>query len=217
MSQTYHSALETVKASENQHLIIKQQFEIAEMFGLETRNKYAIYNEQKQVLFYCTEQSKGILGFILRQYLGHWRRFHLNIYNTQKELVLTARHPFRFFFQELHIVDPQNQVIAKIKQRFSILKKSFDFTNENDEVLFQIRSPFWRIWTFPITSSKSHEEIATISKKWSGLLTEFFTDKDQFHLVFNQQFSDRVETKYKLSMILAAVFVDLNYFEKKAD
>ena len=46
----------------------------------------------------------------------------------------------------------------------------------------EVSSPFWRLWTFPFAARGA--EVASVQKKWSGLLAEAFTDKDNFAVDF---------------------------------
>jgi uncharacterized protein YxjI len=206
-------SLEKLTRPENQHLVIKQKFEMAELFGFETRNKYAIYNEQKDLLFYCAEEKKGVFGHLMRHFFGHWRRFNLHLYNESKQQIATAKQPFRFFFQEMQVVSAEGRVLLRMEQRFSFINKAFDFYDGAGTKIYETRSPFWRIWTFPIKKHDTNEEVAVISKKWGGVLSEFFTDKDQFHLSFKDP---HLAKEHKLGLVIAAIFVDLNYFEEKA-
>ena len=77
-------------------------------------------------------------------------------------------------------------------------------------MLLEVASPFWRIWTF-VFERQGHEA-ARIEKKGSGLPAEAFTDKDRFRVAFGPGVS-AVERQLLLS---AAIFVDLQYFERKA-
>ena len=195
-------------------LIVRQRKEFAELFGFETRNKYEILNESGEVIGFCAEQQKGILGFLFRQFLGHWRSFELHFFDIERNIFLTSRHPFRFFFQEFEIINNQNQSIGSVKQRWGILVKKFDVYNSHQQVIMQMRSGLFQFWTFPFYSATQGIERAVVKKKWSGLLKEMFLDADNFMVHFN----DGTLTQEERSLILAAsVFTDLQYFEKKAD
>ena len=194
-------------------LIVVQKRELAELFGFETRNKYEIYNESKQLVGYCAEQQKGLLGFFLRQLLGHWRSFDLHFYDTNRKEVLYAKHPFRFIFQELHVFNSDHKLIGFAKERFGILTKKFDVFNDNSQRIFLMRSGFFRFWTFPLKDVNGTER-ALIQKKWSGMLKEIFFDADNFVVTFK----DPTLTQNERLLILAlSVFTDLQYFERKAD
>src|SRR5262245_11336298 len=54
-------------------LVVQQRKELVELFGYETRNKYEIRTQSGQQLGFAAEQQKGVLGFLVRQLVGHWR------------------------------------------------------------------------------------------------------------------------------------------------
>jgi uncharacterized protein YxjI len=193
-------------------LVIRQKRELAELLGFESRNKYEIMNEQGSVLGYAAEQNKGFLGMLFRQFLGHWRRFEVFIFDNQKQQIAIAKQPFRFFFQRLEIRLPNDQPIGALQQRFAIFRKRFDIVDADGKLIFEMSSPFFRIWTFKFFDL-SGTEIARIEKKWSGLFSEVFTDRDNFRLQFG---SPGLSGKHRYLLIAAAIFIDLNYFEKKA-
>lgn len=204
------SLLEALQ-SQNQ-LIVRQRKELAELLGFETRNKYEICDERGQVIGFCAEQQKGFLALIFRQILGHWRRFDLHFFNTQRQEVLIVKHPFRFFFQRLEVYRPQGEYLGSLQQRFSVVRKKFDVADARGRVLMQMESGFFQFWTFPF--KKGSSEVAVISKKWSGLLKEFFLDADNFQIAF----SSSQLTELERTLILASgIFIDLQYFEAKGD
>ncbi len=102
--------------------------------------------------------------------------------------------------------------IGIIQQRFAFLFKRFDILTPDGRLLFATASAPWKIWTFPITRGK--KEIAVIRKKWSGILSEAFTDKDNFQLSFADP---TLKQNERILMLAAAIFIDLQYFEKKAN
>lgn len=190
---------------------MQQKREMAELFGFETRNKYEIYDDQKNIIGYCAEQQKGLLGFLLRQLLGHWRSFELHFFDHQRQPLFISKHPFRFFFQEFQIITHQGVTIGWVKQRFGIFKKKFDVHNQQGEVIYQMRSGFFQFWTFPFYDLNG-QMIALIQKKWSGLLKEMFLDADNFSVEFK---SDRLSQNDRLVILACSVFTDLQYFERK--
>lgn len=192
-------------------LIIQQRRELAELIGFETRNKYEIRTESESVIGFAAEQQKGIFGFLLRQFLGHWRSFEIYVFDNQRQLAFVAKHPFRIFFQRIEVHSPTGQLIGTIQQRFGILNKKFDLSGGRHELLFEMRSPIWRIWTFKFF--RKGQEYARIEKKWAGLLNEAFTDKDLFRIDFSHA---SLSADEKALLLCAGIFIDLNYFEHKA-
>ncbi len=192
-------------------LIIRQRRELAELFGFETRNKYEILAETGELVGFAAEQ-KSFFGVLLRQMVGHWRIFEVHFFDNQKHLLAIARQPFRFFFQRLDIRLPNDQRVGAIQQRFAIFKKRFDVHDASGHIVFTMSSPFWTFWTFRFFD-RGGTEVARIEKKWSGLLSEMFTDRDNFRL---QLGSPGLSGHQRYLLLAAAIFIDINYFERKA-
>jgi uncharacterized protein YxjI len=193
-------------------LVVAQQKELAELFGFETRNKYAIRTLSGAPLAFAAEQQKGVLGFLLRQFLGHWRTFDIVVFDAGRLPVLSAQHPFRWFFQRLEIADTAGRALGAVQRRWSWLTKRFDVEDDRGNVLLVVNSPFWRPWTF--TFQRGEQVVATIRKRWSGGLKELFTDADNFAVELQPGPLSPVERRL---LLVAAIFVDLMFFERKAD
>jgi uncharacterized protein YxjI len=192
-------------------LLVRQIFEVAEFFGFETRNKYEILDETGSLVAYAAEQQKGIFGFLLRQYLGHWRVYDVQFFTRTREPFFRAHHPFRFLFHRFEIYDTNGAFIGALQQRFAILSKKFEVETMSGQAVMEMTSPIWRVWTFPFTSHGRTR--AQVSKKWGGVLTEVFTDRDTFLVEYGDETLSESERKLVLA---ASVFIDMRYFETKA-
>lgn len=196
---------------ERDRVFLRQRREIAELFGVETRNKYEILTIDGAPLGFVAEEGKGFGAFLGRSFLGHWRTFTINIFDTNRELAYRAFHPFRFLFQRLEISRAQGQKIGALEQRFGIIYKKFDLEDAHGNVIMKMSASFWKPWTFPIY--KNDRAVALILKKWSGTFSEIFTDRDNFTIEFKDK---RLTTTERELILASAMFVDLNYFERKA-
>ena len=191
-------------------LKIFQRKEMAELLGVESRNKYEVQNSSGNQIAFISEQGKSAFDFIMRNFLGHWRTFELKIFNADRKQVGNASSPFRMYFRELNLTSEQGDQIGQIKQKFSPGFKSFSLTLPNGES-FVVSSPFWRIWTFPV--KRNGKKIAEIRKVWSGAVKEIFTDSDNFEIEF---LDSSLSVEAKNLLLAAGIYVDLIYFEKKA-
>jgi uncharacterized protein YxjI len=200
--------LEIVQRSNE--LMIVQRRELAELFGIETRNKYAIEANGVQIGF-AAEQGKGGLAFLARMFFGHWRTFEIHFFDEARQLVLRALHPFRFFFQRLEVSSADGRLIGAIQQRFSLLSKRFDVMDASGRVLLTVSSPIWRPWSFAF--ERQERTLARVEKKWSGLLREAFTDADRFRVTFD---SGELGPDERSLVLAGALFIDLQFFERKA-
>jgi uncharacterized protein YxjI len=190
------------------HLLhVQQVHEGWELLGFETRNKYRILDENEQPLAYAAEVRSGLLGSLLRLVLKHWRSFEINIYDNQKQLILKARFPFRWFFKTLILEDAQGKKLGHLEQRFAIFSKKFDLY-DHGRIVGRISSGLFKMWTFDVMRSQS--KVATIKKNWSGAISEFFTDKDNFVVTFQDQ---NMQSDQKALIMTTTLMIDIVYFE----
>jgi uncharacterized protein YxjI len=202
------SLLESVRSEKTFYFI--QRRELAEFFGYETRNKYVLQSESGAEVGFAAEQQKGILGFLFRQWFGHWRSFHILIYDSERRPTVTITHPFRLFFQRLEI-SMSDRLIGVIQQRFAFFSKCFDLEGKDGRVLLRVRSPLWSPWTFSF--DRDGRRMAVVQKRWSGLFNEALTDADRFRIQFD---TSELSAEERVLVLGAALFIDLQYFEKKA-
>lgn len=201
--------------SEHSQLFVHQVREVAELFGFETRNKYQISageGAQRVPIAFAAEQGKGFFGFLFRQYLGHWRKFDIHIMTPDRQTVLIAHHPFRWIFERVEVRDQQGKTLGAIQKRFSIFTKRFDLQNERGVTIMEVASPLLKFWTFGFI--QQGQEVASVHKKWSGLFNEAFTDKDVFLVSFKP---GRLTPAERLLVMTSSIFIDLLYFERKAN
>ena len=197
--------------SNMQTVVLHQQRELLELVGFESTNKFSIETENGDKIGFAAEQGKGFMGAIFRQILGHWRSFEISIFNKEQALELKVVHPFRWFFSRLELSAADGRHLGAIQLRFSIISKKFDVLGAQNQLLFKVRAPIWRIWTFDFL--RNDETVAVVKKKWGGILREGFLDADRFVLEFS---SPSIQADERLLLLASALFIDLRYFENKA-
>lgn len=203
--------IEQVFSNKISPLIFKQEKELGELFGYEARNKFRIESPEGEHLASAAERDTGFGGILARQFLGHWRKFEINFYDKHGQYLFRAVHPFRWFFQRIEIEDSDSRFLGAIEQRWSILYKKFDLHDASGQTIMTVSSPLWKLWTFDF--ERNGVQIARVKKKWGGVLKEMFLDADSFALEWNSELINKQE----LSVLLGAtLFIDLNYFERKA-
>lgn len=209
-----HRTQATEPLTQQEQLYVQQVFEPFEHLSFETRNKYRIFNNSHKEIFYVAEQQKGILGFLFRQWLGHSHRsFHLHFFNPNREVMYEVKHPFRLFFQELTVFDSKGRLLGGMKQRFTLFRHRFDILDKNGNTRIGVKTKmhlFFPVWKFPFVKNNRH--VATVNKKFSGLLTELMTDKDNFQLTIQ---TEQVSKTERVLILASAIFIDIRYFEHK--
>ncbi len=189
-------------------LVVVQRRELAELLGVETRNKYELHAADGALVGFAAEQSKGLLAGLARMFVGHWRTFELHVFDDQRQLLLRAFHPFRFLFQRLEVSTADGRYLGAVQQRFGLFTKRFDVEDASGSPLLEMRSGLFSPWTFPFF--REGQEVGRVEKRWSGLLREAFTDADTFRVAFGTASGDE-----RALLLAAALFVDLQYFEQK--
>lgn len=203
------SGLDLTKQPE---LFVTQKFEWMQLLNFETRNRYQISDAAGRPLAYAAEQQGGWIGALLRQVFGHWRTFEIHFYDNNRQPFLHAHHPFRIYFSRLEVFNGRQQRIGAIQKQFAFLTKKFTLEDAHGRTIMEVASPLWKLWTFPFKANGI--EVASVQKKWSGLLSEAFTDRDNFRVEFGSRALGNDE---RLLVLAAAIYVDLTYFEKKGD
>jgi uncharacterized protein YxjI len=190
-------------------LIITQSKEWGEILtDFETKNKYVVRNENGGELYYAAEEGGSI---ILRWFLKALRPFTVVVLNTDNKVLMRVKRPFRFYFHEATVVDASGESIGRLSKRFSIIRKKYSVFNSADKEVYQLFGPLFRPWTFIIKSDG--EEFGKITKKWSGLLTESFTDADNFGI----EFPITWDVKLKALFLGAVFLIDFVHFEDKSN
>ena len=155
-------------------------------------------------LYWAAEES----SVISRNFLLNFRPFTIHILSLQNTTVLKLVKPFRFWFWELTVVDSKGKNLGLIKLEHSFGSHNFVIKDNAGLEIYKISGPILKPWTFKIL--RNGEEIGKISKKWSGIGKEFFTDADNFNITFPSD----ADVKQK-SILLGALFlIDIMYFEK---
>ncbi|MBN2211004.1 MAG: hypothetical protein JW709_06370 [Sedimentisphaerales bacterium] len=197
--------MEKLKAGNG--LIVRQKKEWGEILtGFETRNKYTVMDTDGNELYYAAEIGGN---FLLRWFLTAFRPFTIQVVNPDNSMVMRIQRPFRFFFHEADIYDANDRLLGTIKRRFSVLRRIYSVYNAHGEECFELFGPILHPWTFQIR----HQGAAygKITKKWSGLLKEAFTDADNFGVTYPAEWD--IQTK---AVFLGAVFlIDFVHFESK--
>lgn len=172
----------------------------------ETKNKYVVRNESGVEVYWAAEEGGSIL---LRWFLKALRPFTMVVLNADKNVLIRVKRPFRFYFHEATVVDASGESIGRLSKRFSIIRKKYSVFDSADNEVYQLFGPLLRPWTFII--KRDGEEFGKITKKWSGLLKESFTDADNFGV----EFPSTWDVKLKALFLGAVFLLDFVHFEDK--
>ena len=188
-------------------LVVSQRKEMGEILtGFETRNRYTILDASGRSLYRADEEGGNTL---VRWFMKALRPFTITVSTNSGQMVLSVVRPFRFYFHRAEIFGSGGQPLGAVERRFSVLRRIYSVYDRSGHEVFQLFGPLLRPWTFHIKSDGV--EHGKITKKWSGLLKESFTDADNFGVIFPAEW--RAELK---AVFLGAVFlIDFVHFENK--
>lgn len=203
-------------------LLVKQQVDMLEAFtGWESSNKYKILNNQGQQVYFAFEES----DVCMRQCCESDRGFVLHIVDNLNQEVIKVTREFKccagccwcassnYCAFRVDIEAPVGVHVGSIRQECSALKPLYTIRNPDEEVVFNIEGPLCVFdclggQDFNITSTRG-EEVGRITKEFSGLVKELFTNADNFGVVFPQD----LDVKMKACIIGAVFLIDFMYFE----
>jgi len=191
-----------------EQLSIKQQTERLEAWtGIESANAYVVKDGLGNVAFHVAEESGSVGDFLIRNFLKAQRPFTMRIETPHGETAMIIDRPFRWFFGEVRITDGFGKPLGSVVRQFSFFNAIYTLTGSNPTEKYEIFGPMWRPWTFKIRQGGS--ECGLISKSWSGLGREMFTDADSFGVEFPAGVSPELK-----AVFLGAVFlIDFAHFE----
>jgi uncharacterized protein YxjI len=192
-------------------LVVRQQQELTEVFSsLETRNRYAIELPNGHTVLYAAETGEGAGAFLSRNLLANKRPFHISLRDASGSSAMELRRPWTWFFSQLHVFAGDGTPLGRIEQRFAIFSKRFSVFDPAGAEIATLHGPMLRPWTFRVLARE--QEVGQITKQWSGLLKEAFTNADTFGV----QFGPAMDPRLRMLALAATFLIDFLYFEKQS-
>ncbi|MBN3326795.1 PLS1 scramblase, partial [Atractosteus spatula] len=183
-------------------LLVQQKVELVEaLVGFESNNKYEIKNVLGQNVFYAVEEN----DCLTRQCCGPLRSFTIHVLDNFGQEVITVTRPLNCdrcccpcCLQELEIQSPPGNTVGYVIQTWHPFFPKFTIQNERKEPVLKLSGPFcgWNCLPdidFEVLTLDETAKIGKISKQWTGLLREAFTDADNFGVQFPLDLDVRVK------------------------
>ncbi|MCL4133686.1 UNVERIFIED_CONTAM: hypothetical protein GTU68_048025, partial [Idotea baltica] len=202
------------------HLLVKQKVELLEaVTTFETKNKYKIKNSLGQQVYYAKEDT----DCCTRNCCGPKRPFDMRILDNLENEVIHLNRPLAcdtcFFpccLQSIEVTAPPGNVVGSVQQEWSILSPKFSIRNAGGDTVLTIEGPmctysFCGDVEFKVMSADGNTQVGKISKQWSGMLREMFTDTDYFGITFPMD----LDVHIKAVLLGAAFLIDFMFFEQK--
>ncbi len=205
------------------HLFVKQKVELLEILtGFETNNEYQIFDNSGREIFYAKEDT----DCCTRNMCGPNRPFDMTIKDRHGIEVIHLYRPlacgsccFPCCLQSIEIHSPPGSIIGRVEQEWTCLIPKFKIKDVAGNVVLRIEGPCCTMSCcgtdvqFQVLSVDGTVEVGRISKKWSGIVHEMYTDADNFGI----QFPADLDIKMKAVLIGACMLIDFMYFETRPD
>ncbi|XP_045773631.1 uncharacterized protein LOC123873000 isoform X3 [Maniola jurtina] len=122
------------------------------------------------------------------------------------------------WLQSMEVTAPPGTVVGSIEQEWSICKPCYVIKNAAGDVVLRIKGPICTYSIcgdveFNVYSRDGETKVGKITKQWSGLAREMFTDSDYFGITFPMDLDVRIK-----AVLLGACFlIDFMFFEKSGN
>lgn len=200
-------------------LFVKQKVELLEVVtGAETNNKYQIFDNTGREMFYAGEDN----DCCTRNVCGSKRPFDMKIIDRSGMEVIHLYRPlgcgsccFPCCLQSIEIHSPPGNIVGRVEQEWTCIIPQFKIKDAAGNVVLRIKGPCCTMSCcgtdveFQVLSADGTVEVGRISKKWSGLVREMYTDADNFGI----RFPADLDIKMKAVLLGACILIDFMYFE----
>ncbi|NWI85712.1 PLS1 scramblase, partial [Pitta sordida] len=203
-------------------VLIHQEIELLEIFtGFETSNKYELKNALGQRVYFAAEDT----DCLTRNCCGPSRAFTIRIIDNLGHEVITLQRPLRCSscccpccLQELEVQAPPGTTVGYVIQNWDLCLPKFTIQDEKKMDVLKIVGPCivcscCEDINFEVKSLDETAAVGRISKQWTGLVKEAFTDADNFGITFPMD----LDVKMKAVMIGACFLIDFMFFEHGSD
>jgi uncharacterized protein YxjI len=180
----------------------RNTFFVKEHVGMfRAANNYDIFEPASgQKILECREPNLGFFTKIFR--FTEYKRFtpfEVEITTPEGHKVLTVRRGISLLLSKVDVLDENDRLVGRFKQKLFSIGGKFDVLDASGEVVCTLKGK-WTSWDFRFM--KGETELGSVTKEWAGLGKELFTSADNYML----QISDRLDkTNPARILIMAAV------------
>jgi uncharacterized protein YxjI len=179
------------------------------LLSFEMRNAYDVYDQTQQPVLRVQELGTGVGAFFKRIFLGPLRPFRAEVRDAgSQQAVLALHRPFRFIFHRLEVSSGSGERVGAIQRRWSWLRRIYVIEDAQGREVADLFGPILRPWTFELRVDQ--QVLGIISKRWSGLLKEMFTDADNFGV----DIARIPDPQLRALAFAATVLIDVVHFER---
>ena len=162
--------------------------------------------DSKQMVLQCREENLGFFTKLFR--FTDYKRmtpFNMEIKTPEGQRILSVKRGVSIFLSEVDVIDDQDKLIGKFKQKFFSIGGKFQVLDASERPLCMLKGS-WTSWDFKFISNDG-KEFATVTKKWSGLGKELFTTADNYMLAIKDTVS--ADDSVRILIVAAVMCIDM--------
>ena len=190
------------------HAVLKKnQFFVKELVGMfKAANQYDIFDpESNQKIIECREPNLGIMTKIFR--FTDYKRmtpFEVIVKTPDGSNILSVKRGFSLLHSTVQVFDEKDKLVGTFKQKMFSIGGKFDVLDTQDKVICTLVGK-WTSWDFRFLQGQT--ELASVTKKWSGIGKELFTSADNYMLIIND--SVPATDPARLLIMAAVICIDM--------
>ena len=144
-------------------------------------NNFDVYDpETGELIIECREDRLGTLTRLLR--FTDYKRmtpFDIELRTPSGEPIVSVHRGVSLFLSHVSVRDEQGQRLGGFRQKLFSVGGAFSVLGADDRELCMLKGK-WTGWEFSFRAGD--QELARVSRKWSGLGKELFTSADNYML-----------------------------------
>ena len=159
---------------EQQQIVVEQVRKFFEM-----RNQYGLFSTDGRRMGAIEQVEQSPLQFLVRLFsdLDVMLPTTLAVRGASDDTVLQLHKPW--FKWRVEVSRADGTTLGSVSKQLRLGKARFSLTGPDGRELGEVRAENWRAKDFSIVDAAG-QEVARVTKRWRGLVTEAFTDADTY-------------------------------------
>ena len=179
--------------------------------SFDQQNRYVIQDKNGNRLGFVVEEG-GIAKAITRQYLGRLRPFTAHVLGLDGRVLMSVSRGFTLINTSMKVSDSQGQDIGLVQQVFHPIRRKYELYDQSRQ--FADIDEGFLSWSFNLMDENGGL-LALVSRNWSGIGTEVFTDAGLYALVFEGLANQKsMPMDQRIIALGCAITIDLDYFTR---
>ncbi|XP_031638157.1 phospholipid scramblase 1-like isoform X2 [Contarinia nasturtii] len=192
------------------YLLEANQLVVREQANFQIGNSFHIKNSRGESIYYAREEDDCCAQCCVE---ASKRPFEMQIFDHNQQEVIHVSRPYScgYSSESVDVMSPSGQVYGRIVQQFTFVYPHFKVKDHLNQTVLYIEGPGITIGnaSFKVYAMNG-TQVGKISKRWSGLAQEFFTDADHFGISFPVD----LDVRMKATLLGAVLLINSMYYDR---